>query len=341
MSKNIKAFINKIEFIVPKNKLSNSSLVKENPSWDIDKIYNKTGIENRFIAGKDTTAVDLAIEAGNLFFKKNPKDKKKIDYLIFCTQSPDYFLPTSACIIQNKLGLGTNIGAIDVNQGCSGFVYSLSLAKGMIESNQVNNILIITSETYSKYINDGDKSVRTLFGDAASCILISSKFDDDLKISPVLHGTDGSGAKHLIVPDGGHRSPINDSSNILKYDENKNVRSSSNLYMDGSSIFLFTLSKIPKVFNQILINNKLSMDDLDIVILHQANKMILDTLQKKLKIPERKMHRSYQKYGNTVSSTIPIGLKIEMDKKVESKEKIALLLGFGVGLSWAGTIIKF
>ena len=337
----IQSYIDKIEFIVPSNKLSNDDLVKENPSWEVDKIYSKTGIYNRYIADADTTSTDLAVEAGTSFFNKYPDLKDDVEYLIFCTQSPDFFLPTSACLIQERIGLRTEIGAIDINQGCSGFVYALSLAKGMIESEQVKNVLIITSETYSKYINNKDKSVRTLFGDAACCTFIKSKEADAEQIHKVIHGTDGSGAKHLIVPHGGHKNPFDELSFVEEADASKNVRSPSNLFMNGAAIYTFTLTKIPKIFNQILESNNLTIDDLDLVIFHQANKFILDAMQRKLKIPDKKMHRSYMEYGNTVSSTIPIGIKIEQDKKDESEKKIALILGFGVGLSWAGTIIKF
>ena len=337
----MKSFIDKIEFFVPSNKLSNKMLAEVNPSWDVKKIYEKTGIKNRFIANSNETATDLAVEAGKIFLQKYPEKKQEIDYLIFCTQSPDYFLPTSACLIQDRLELRTEIGAIDVNQGCSGFVYALSLAKGMIETNQVRNVLIITAETYSKYINDKDKSVRTLFGDAACCTFVNSRDIKEDYISNIIHGTDGKGGEHLIVPHGGHKNPIDDTSYLELEDDSKNVRSLANLYMNGSAIMTFTLVKIPKVFNQILQSNNMTIDDVDVVIFHQANKFILDGIQRKLKIPECKMHRSYENYGNTVSSTIPIGIKIEQDLKQDDEKKTALILGFGVGLSWAGTIIKF
>ena len=336
----MKAFIKNIEFHVPNKTITNQDLVKENPDWDIDKIYKLTGISNRHIV-ENETATDLAVKAGEKFFSKHSETFLKVDYLILCTQSPDYFLPTSACLIQSRLGLSKSIGAIDVNQGCSGFVYSLGLAKGLIESNQASNVLIITSETYSKFINKRDKSIRTLFGDAAACTLVSSSNGREKKISPITHGTDGSGGDHLIVPDGGMRSPISKDSFTEFVDKNNNVRSAANLYMNGSAILTFTLSKIPGVFQSILEKNNVTCEDIDLVVFHQANKSMLDRLQKKLQIPDKKMHRSYENFGNTVSSTIPIGLKLEMDKRENGKVITALILGFGVGLSWAGTIIKF
>ena len=335
------AYIKLIEFYLPEKIETNDDLIKENPDWNIQKISSKTGIKQRHIAAIDETSLDMAVKVGNIFFEKNPKTKDEIDYLIFCTQSPDYFLPTSACIVQNKLGLNNHIGAIDVNQGCSGFVYSIGLAKGLIESKQASNVLLITSETYSKFINKSDKSVRTLFGDGSACTLISSTNKKELFISPVLHGTDGSGAKDLIVTDGGLRSPINNKSFIETEDENGNIRSKSNLFMNGKAVYSFTLNKIPDFFKKVLKFNNVELKDIDLFIFHQANQFIIDSLQKKLKIKESKIHRSYENIGNTVSSTIPIGIKLEMNSKKTSKTKKALILGFGVGLSWAGTVITF
>jgi len=338
----MKAYIEDIKFFVPNSKLSNEDLAEINPEWNVERIYNKTGINNRYIASKDQTATDLAVEAGKLLLDEVEGLKDRIDYIILCTQSPDYYLPSSACLIQDRLELKESVGAIDVNQGCSGFVYSIGLAKGLIETNQAKNILVFTADTYSKYINDKDKSVKTLFGDAAACTLLkASEHRNDEFISNPVYGTNGKGAFDLIVPDGGARSPISNASYFEEKDESNNVRNQSNLFMDGKEIYLFTLSTIPKIFNQILEKEQLTLGDIDVVIFHQANKFILDSLQKKLKIPEEKMHRSYQEFGNTVSSTIPIALKIDMLKNNSLKTKrIALVLGFGVGLSWAGAIIK-
>ena len=335
------AYIKLIEFYLPEKIETNEDIVRENPEWNIKKISAKTGIKQRHIAATNETSLDMAVKVGNTFFSKNPKTKDEIDYLIFCTQSPDHFLPTSACIIQNKLGLNNDIGAIDVNQGCSGFVYSIGLAKGLIESKQASNVLLITSETYSKFINKSDKSVRTLFGDGSTCTLISSTEDKGLYILPVLHGTDGSGSKDLIVPDGGLRSPINNDSFIETADENNNIRSKSNLFMNGKAVYSFTLNKIPDFFRKILKANNVGVEEIDLFIFHQANQFIIDSLKKNLEIDESKIHRSYENIGNTVSSTIPIGIKLEIDSKRDFKTKKALILGFGVGLSWAGTIITF
>ena len=304
----MKAYISDIEYFVPSNKLSNEDLSAINPDWKVDRIYDKTGISNRYLSDKDQTATDLAVEAGQLLLGKNPALKDTVDYIILCTQSSDYYLPSSACLIQERLGLKQTTGAIDANQGCSGFVYSLGLAKGLIETNQAKNVLVITADTYSKYINDKDKSVKTLFGDAAACTLIKAIDDsDDEFVSNPVYGTNGKGAQHLIVPDGGARNPISEKSYYEEKDDSNNIRNQANLFMNGREIFIFTSSAVPVVFNEILEKERMRLDDVDVVIFHQANKFILDTLQRKLKIPEEKLHRSYQEFGNTVSSTIPIG----------------------------------
>lgn len=338
----MKAYIDDIEYFVPDNRLSNEDLSDINPEWNVEKIVEKTGISNRFVVDKNQTATDLAVSAAEKLLRKTPEFKCLIDYVILCTQSPDYHLPTSACIIQDRLGLSQSVGAIDVNQGCSGFVYSIGLAKGLIETKQATHVLVITADTYSKYINLQDKSVRTLFGDAAACTLIRGMDSDNELITRPIYGTNGKGAAHLIVPDGGSRNPISETSSIERRDDSNNVRSSSNLFMNGREIFTFTLTAVPRVFQQILERENLVLDDVDVVVFHQANKLILDSIQKKLKIPEDKMHRSYGEFGNTVSSTIPIGLKQEFMKGGDNPgNRTALLLGFGVGLSWAGNIVKF
>ena len=217
----IKAYINEIEYFVPTNKLTNEDLSAINPEWKVDKIYDKTGINNRYIASKDQTATDLAVEAGKKLLEKHPELIETVDYIILCTQSSDYYLPTSACLIQERLGLKQNTGAIDVNQGCSGFVYSLGLAKGLIETYQAANILVLTADTYSKYINEKDKSVRTLFGDAGACILIKAKEDSETLITNPVYGTNGKGAKHLRVPHGGARNPISDESYLEHEDDSE------------------------------------------------------------------------------------------------------------------------
>jgi len=194
--------INKIYYYLPEKIITNKDLEADFPEWDSEKIENKIGIKERHIAGETETALDLGYKAALGLI--NEIDKSKIDFLLFCTQSPDYFLPTSACILQEKLGLNKDIGALDYNLGCSGFVYGLALAKGLIHAEIVSNVLLVTSETYNKHIHKKDKSNRTIFGDGAAATLITKS--DKEKIFKFDLGTDGNGKNNLIVKNGGIRN---------------------------------------------------------------------------------------------------------------------------------------
>ena len=335
-------YINKIGFFLPKQKLSNESINKQHPEWSTDKISSKTGIYNRHIASKSEFSSDLGINAALDLFKNEEIDKKSIDYLIFCTQSPDFLIPTTACIIQNKLGLRNDIGAIDINMGCSGYLYGLSYAKGLIESGQANNILFITSETYSKFIHDLDKSNKTIFGDGATATLISSKPISKLcgKIGNFSFFTDGSGYDKLIVRNGGVKYKCDKGHD---YFDNKGnfVKNDDNLFMNGQAVFEFTAFKVPPIINKIMENNSLNIDNIDLFVFHQANKFMMNFIRKRCNIPEEKFHIFLKDTGNTVSSTIPLALSDAFKKNKIKKGFRVLIAGFGVGLSISGTLIKF
>ena len=326
---------------LPIQKLTNEELSKDYPNWDVQKIYNKTGILTRAIAGEDECASDLAVAAAEKLFDKGVCKREEIEFLILCTQSPDYHLPTTACIIQDRLKLPTSCGALDFNLGCSGYIYGISIVKGMIETGIINNALLITSETYTKYLHPSDRSVRTIFGDGAAATFISSMESDEELIGPFVFGTDGSGADELIVPAGGLRTPISPETAIEETFDNGISRSPQNLFMDGAEIFNFTIKTIPITVRDLLEKNRMTIDDIDMYIFHQANAFILESLRRKIKIPKEKFCINNEHYGNTVSSTIPMALEIEIDKGNIKKGDKLMLVGFGVGLSWAATIIKY
>ena len=199
------AFVSGIAHFLPEYVLSNHQINLEHPEWSADKISSKTGIFNRHISNENEFSSDLGIKAAQKLFEKNNTIKDSIDFLIFCTQSPDFLIPTTACILQDKLGLNSNIGAIDINMGCSGYLYGLSYAKGLILSGQAKNVLLITSETYSKLINPQDKSNKTIFGDGATASLISKKPNTHMSgaIQKFSFYTQGSGYDKLMVKNGG------------------------------------------------------------------------------------------------------------------------------------------
>ena len=326
--------ISKIEYYFPKKKLSNNDLEKEFSGLNINEIEKKVGIKERHIAKEDETALDLALIVGKKILESYDKDK--IDFLLFCTQSPEYYLPSGACILQDKLGLNKNIGAFDYNLGCSGFVYGLALAKSLITSKIASNILLITSDTLSKYINYKDKSTKILFGDAAAATIIEKSEEE--QIGEFVLGTDGSGYKNLIVPNGGLRNRYNP--NAKEIDEGSgSIRTDNDLYMNGPEIFNFTIKAVPKAVSKSLEKNKINLEDLDFVIFHQANKYIIEYLRKKIKIPKNKFYINLLTTGNTSVNAIPIGIKESLDNKVIKKGDKVLLVGFGVGYSWGSTMI--
>lgn len=328
-----KAFIKDIAYYLPPNTVTNEELVKEFPEWSVDKIADKVGVLERRVV-VDETATDLAVMAAEKLFAQNKVNKEDVDFVLFCTQSPDYKLPSSACIIQDRLGLSTKCGAFDFNLGCSGYEYGLAVAKGLIAAGVSNNVLLLTGETYNKYIHPKDKGNRTIFGDGASATIIST--EGFAEIGEFCLGTDGSGAKNLIVRTSGAR--FEEKANDLTFDEGGNPISSDHLFMDGQEIFMFTLVKVPKMMKEVLTKNNLQKEDIDLFVFHQANKYMLEHLRKKLKIDEDKFFVNLAKVGNTVSSTIPIAL---CDARDEAKLKgNVLLAGFGVGLSWGATIIR-
>jgi len=331
----MKAYIKAIDYYLPQKELTNDDLVREFPDWTLDKIATKVGIQRRYISAENETSADLAIEAAQKMFAQSI-DKSVVDYLLFCTQSPDYFLPASACIIQDKLGLSKNIGALDFNQGCSGYVYGLSLAKGLIIAGIARNVLLLTGETYTKHLHPLDKGNRTIFGDGASATLIST--DGFAEIGNFSLGTDGSGAEKLILKTGGTRIP--QKTNRVEFDENGNPVSSDYIYMNGGEIFSFTLSSVPVLVNNTLEKNNINKSEIDLFIFHQANRYMLDFLRKKIKIDEEKFYIYLSEVGNTVSSTIPIAIFDALKKGVYKPGMKVLIAGFGVGLSWCGCLLK-
>jgi 3-oxoacyl-[acyl-carrier-protein] synthase-3 len=336
------AAISAIEYHLPQEVLSNEQLANEFPEWSRDKIDAKTGITERHIAAKTECSSDLAVEAATKLFRSGACQAEEIDYILFCTQSPDYFLPTTACLIQSRLGIPRTAGALDYNLGCSGFVAGLGLAKGLIETGQAAKVLLLTGETYSKFINRGDKSVRTLFGDAAAATLVAGvETVGQPRIGPFVYGTDGSGAENLIVPTGGLRHPRTAETAELHEDENGSFRSRDNLFMNGAEVFNFTLRTIPGCVAALLDRADIGMDQIDLFVFHQANQYMLEHLRKKIKIPEQKFLVFMGNCGNTVSSTIPIALRHAQEQGRLKSGHLVMLVGFGVGYSWAAVLLRW
>lgn len=330
----MEAYIKAISYYLPAKVVTNGQLVEEFPEWSVEKIAKKVGINERHIAAGDETAGDMAFKAAEKLMVENDIDKNIIDFVLLCTQSPDYFLPSTSCIIQSRLGLSTKCGAFDFNLGCSGYEYGLAIAKGLILSGIAKNILLLTSETYNKHIHPKDKGNRTIFGDGASASFIST--DGFAKIGEFVLGSDGSGYDKLIHKTGAmrHYHPMND----FHVDENGTPLSSDFLFMDGKAIFDFTSDVVPPMIEEALQKNQLKMDEVDLFVFHQANKYMINYLRKLMEIDKEKFYVFMENVGNTVSSTIPIAL-CEAQKEGRLNGNI-VLAGFGVGLSYGATIIR-
>jgi len=328
------AYIKAISYYLPEKIVTNEQLVEIFPEWSVEKIAKKIGINNRHVAAEGETAGDLAYNAADKLFKEHNIKKADIDFIILCTQSPDYFLPSTSCVIQNRLGLTKKCGAFDFNLGCSGYEYGLAVAKGLITSKIAKNILLLTAETYNKHIHPKDKGNRTIFGDGATASLIST--EGYAEIGDFVLGTDGSGYDKLIHKSGAMRQyqPIND----LEFDEEGNPVSSDYLYMDGRAIFDFTSDTVPSMIEELLSKCKMTMDNIDLFVFHQANKYMINYLRKLMEIDKDKFYVFMEDVGNTVSSTIPIA--IYEAQKEDRLHGNVLLAGFGVGLSYGATILK-
>lgn len=313
-----------IEYYLPEKLVTNERISENMPGWTSEKIINKIGIAERYVAEKNETALDLAEKA----CKKASTniDFEKVEALILCTQSPDYFLPTSACILQDRIGLSKKTLCFDYNLGCSGYIYGLAIIDGLIKAGVINNAMLVTAETYSKYISEKDGANQAIFGDGASVTYIEKSMEDS--IGKFVFGTDGSGYKNLIVENGGIR--------------NFNNINSPSLYMNGPEIFEFTNKIIPDLISETLSKNNILIEEIDFFVFHQANTYILNHLRDKLNIPKSKFLIDMKFSGNTVSSTIPIVLSNKLKKEpLYFVNKNVLIVGFGVGYSWGATLLKF
>ena len=332
------AWIRAISYYLPGETLTNEALAAAFPGWDVDKVYNKVGVRTRHMAGRTETAGDLAEKAARKLFEEYGIAPGEVDFLLLCTQSPDHFLPSTACILQDRLGIPTSAGALDYDLGCSGCIYGLAMAKGLIAAGLASNVLLLTAETYTKYLHPEDKSNKTIFGDGAAACLIS-KEKALAEIGDFVLGTDGSGAANLMVRSGAARQP--EKTGRFAVDDDGHTNYEDYLYMNGSAIFNFTLETVPPLMKSLLAKSGLEKADVDYFVFHQANKYMLSTLRKVCGIPADKFYVDLEETGNTVSSTILIGLKecLEAGRIVPGAK--VMICGFGVGLSYGACLLQF
>lgn len=333
----MEAVIKHIAYYLPPKIISNSDLALEFPEFTANQIFKKTGVKTRTHTTSDCIGSDMAYHAAQKLFSESEIKKENIDFLIYVTEGLDYKAPATAIILQDRLGLSMNIGAIDVPLGCSGFTHALGLAKMVISSGQGTNVLLLFGDTPSFVSHPKDFVLRSLFSDAGAAVWVSSS--NISSIGNFVYGADGSGAKNLFVDHSSTRNPsdikwLQDNSDAegMKYGQMK---------MDGLEIFTFSLQRVPELVNDILKKNNVEMDDVDLFVFHQASNIILKSVQRKLRIPGKKMAYYLEDFGNTVSISIPIALnEAQKEGRIKSGSKV-LVAGFGIGYSWSGTILIY
>ena len=336
---NGRARIKKISIALPEQRLTNDEIANRFEKWTSEKIFQKTGIKERRIAKETETASDLAVKAAQKIFCSGIVNPSDIDILVMCTQSPDYILPSTSCLVQSRLGLPTTTLTFDITLGCSGYVYGLSIIKSLLENGNGSRALFLTGDTYTKYFHSMDESVVPLFGDGATATYIemdSSKNTDFL--GPFVYGTDGKGGYNLMVEAGACRVSGYLANSANRSDPTK-VASLEYLHMNGPEIFTFTLQTVPVTLNRLFEKSGHTMDTVDMFIFHQANEYMLEVLRKKLKIPKEKFLVEMADVGNTVSSTIPIAMERAITKNTICEEMRIAIVGFGVGYSWAAGLL--
>lgn len=315
------------------NTSGNDDLVTLNPTWSAETVYAKVGIRSRPIAAPGETAVDIAERAAKVVLESASCDPRSIDTLIFVTQSPDFILPSSACILQHRLSLRNSVAAFDVGLGCSGFNYALWLGRALIRSQQAKKILLICAETYSRYCDPHDITTVTLFGDgAAAAILQADEADTLATIGESVLGTDGSGAEDLIVREGGARSRACPSPPGAHQPF---------LHMDGPGVFRFALDRVRTACDELLTNVHLAWADIDVVLCHQANRFMLQALQRQFGLDDSRMPIDVHDIGNLSTASLPVHIARWLESPRERAIKHSLAVGFGVGFSWGATHITW
>ena len=330
--------IKSIEYYLPDTIVTNEDLQKENPNWNLEKVTEKSGVFQRHIAGKNETAYDLSVKACDKLFQTN--DKNDIDGIIYCTQSPDYIMPSNSFLLHNYLNLKDKVFAFDFNHACTGFIYSLAMANSFVNSGIAKQILIVTADTYSKYINKKDRSTRVLFGDGAAATIVKES-NEKKGIIDIELGSFGSGYNKFWIPAGGLRLPKSDSTSIEIEDSGSNIRTQNDIEMDGFGVWSFINSVVPKQVERLLKRNNVEKTDIDQFIFHPASKMTLKSIMRLMKLKEEQVFINIHNIGNTVSASIPIALRDAIDQGKIDNGSTLILSGFGVGLSYGAILMEF
>ncbi len=320
---------------VPPEVIYNKDLGYLIPEEEIEKTINNIGIIERRIAAPDVMASDLCYKAAQQLMADNDIAPESIDVLLFMSQTPDYRIPATSCLLQHRLGLSRETMCFDISLGCSGYLFALSTAFAYASMEGINRVLLLDGETFSKIVNRRDKVDWPLYGDAGTATLIEK---GDYGDSTFMLYTDGSGEDTLKIH-AGMRNPITPESCVEREQEDGNIRSDLEVYMDGMDVFNFAISKVPKSIKQLLKETEKSVDDVDYLIFHQANRFMMDFFVKKLKMNPDRVPYCIHKYGNTSSASVPLTISSELCGKLDGNHTM-LMSGFGAGLSWGSALMS-
>jgi 3-oxoacyl-[acyl-carrier-protein] synthase-3 len=325
-----------ISACVPKEIEENLTLPVLSSKEEASKFIESTGIERRHISQKHTTS-DLCCSAAEKLISDLGWNKSDIDALIFVTQGPDYILPATSCILQDRLGLSEECYTLDISLGCSGWVYGLSVAAPLLSAGTMKKALLLCGDT-SHLTSKADKSAWPLFGETGTATAL--EFSDKTDSFKFHFATDGSGYDAIIVPDGCWRHPYTKDSLKVAEIEPGIRRAPKNTIINGMDVFVFGISKAPQTMKRLAERFAFNLEDIDYFVLHQANMFMNEKIRKKLKLPEEKFLYSLKNFGNTSSASIPLTIVTEIPKEAATERHSFVGCGFGVGLSWASVLFE-
>ena len=329
-----------ISWCVPEKVETNEFLVQEFGTWTPEKILHKTGILKRHVAEPGVPASHYHAMVANKFFEEHPEiERDSIDMLVVCTETRDYIAPATACVVHGLLGLRKTCGAVDYELGCSGYLYGLGIAKGFIVSGIARRVLLTTGDVVAKYAHRQDKSVRTIVGDGFTATLLEASEND--RVTGFDFGSDGTGFRDIIIEAGAEAMPYSETTGQAYTNRFGNMHSKENIYMDGRKVLEFSVGQVPGSVARTLERAGLKMEDIDLVVFHQASQLLLERVRDALGVPPEKFVIDLAETGNTVSSTVPIALaRAAASGRLKAGMKV-LVSGFGVGLSWGTAVIEW
>ena len=329
--------IEAIAYALPRRILSNAELQAEFPDWDFARLEQRTGVQHRHVAAEGETALDLALAACERLEASGELHAAEIDAVIFCTQSADHVMPPNACLLHGRMNLNRNAMAFDITLACSGYLYGLQLGDSLLRSGAARRVLLATADTYTRFINRADRATRCLFGDGGAVTMLSNAQQRGIR---AIHcGTSGKHWDKFYIPAGGMRTPRSAETATEQVDRSGNIRTQEHIVMDGMGVLSFFNSVVPPAVREILCQQSLTIADVDLFVFHQASQVALDGLRASLGIPPEKMLYDLKETGNLVSASIPVALSRALETGRARRGQLALLCGFGVGLSWGTALV--